>query len=171
MNKVVVLFGVNGSGKSHIAKFIERKFGYKYISIEEFFMENFGDVDNYRKNSKLAWSMLKEHIKKQAQCSDICFELVFPELDNVLLDLSNTQLQYKFIKVEVSLETSLNRVRARGLNHNFPKSEDFVIETFHKFNSPSYKDFPFALKLVNEDLGEHELQESLSTVLMLENDS
>lgn len=166
MNNVIILFGVNGSGKSHIAKLIQKEFGYQYISIEEFFIENYGDVENYRKNSKQAWKLLKAHIDSQVALNQkVCFELVFPELENVLIDYDNPTIDYKFVRVDVSLETSLSRVDSRGLRQNFPKSREFVTQTYNKFYSEQYKQFPFDLHIHNENVSEVVLIESLKNIL------
>lgn len=123
-------------------------------------------MDNYRKNSKQAWALLKQHIDEQTvKLGRVCFELVFPELDNILLDYANPDIDYKFIRVDVSLETSLSRVESRGLNSNFPKSREFVKQTYNRFYSQQYKDFAFDLTLSNQGTREEDLLEKLKQTL------
>lgn len=65
--KIVLLLGSNGVGKSHICRILEKNHLGKYFSIEEFFMEKYGSLVSFTRHRSEAYQAFETLIRSTPQ--------------------------------------------------------------------------------------------------------
>lgn len=130
---IIILLGPNGVGKSHIGRLLERENLAKYYSIEEFFMERYGNLEAFKADRSNAYAEFEESVRENKMSPRILFEEsgISDEATNMINRLKTT---HKVILVEVTadINITLRRVKDRGTTQNFAKDDTFVINSEKK---------------------------------------
>ncbi len=115
-NKLVILVGPKGSGKSHIGKEIETLFQIRFVRIESVWQAlkerraDFLSSDYIREGRQLTLDLIRDHLKK----SHVCIEAsgVSDDWDEYVLNLKSLA-EIIFVKVVCGLEECKRRALNR----------------------------------------------------------
>ena len=130
MNKVYVLVGPKGSGKSYVGRLLEREFGIEFLSIEEIFVKLQGkgvsSLDVQERGYKIVEECVSEILAKGYAVS---FEItVFMPASRNLLNRLELQAQLEIIQVYAPLELCLERIKNRDETKHIEISEEKIAE-------------------------------------------
>ncbi len=115
-NKLLILVGPKGSGKSHIGREIEALFHIKFVRVESVWQDlkerrnDFLSLDYIREGRQLTLDLIREHLKE----SHVCIEAsgVSDDWDEYVLNLKSLA-EIIFVKVICGLEECKRRAQTR----------------------------------------------------------
>lgn len=137
MNKLIVMVGIPGSGKSTIAEKIARKENAVIISSDKLREEIFGDVWEMRKNRELFAEMYKRAFQ------------YLSDGKNVILDATNTnRRQRKFVLAKFKpyykecyyIKVPLSKALFRNMTRDRTVPEYAVKRYYNKLQEPIYSE-------------------------------
>ena len=156
--KLIILLGPNGVGKTHICKVLEKNKLAKYYSIEEYFMKKYITLDNFKKHRQEGYNSFELNIRSDTDSEIILFEE--SGISSQATDMINRlkqDYQVYLIEIMADLETCKDRVRQRGTKENFSKDDEFVINSEKKYLEYGGKKYKFDLKIKNNDLNDSQI--------------
>ena len=155
-----MLIGPNGVGKSTIGRILAKNFSGCFISIEEFFLERYPTLDQYRANKDGAYAQLEAHIRERhiACQQPIIFEEVgLSEHAQRLVHNLAYDFNVLCCKVMANRLLCADRVAQRGLQHSYPKAPGMLKHVYQDFVARSDGLYAFDLEIINESLSEAEI--------------
>lgn len=122
MNKLYILIGPKGSGKTFIGSRIEQLTGIKFLRVEPLWLNLAEGEDGWNRVEREIDALFLQH-------DQIIIEsLGAGDGFNRLYASLKVKYQLKLIKVETDLDECLRRVRSRDKENHIPVSDDKVRE-------------------------------------------
>ena len=130
MNKIYVLVGPKGSGKSYIGSLLKREFGIEFLSIEEIFVKLQGKGVSTLDVQERGYKIVEECVFGiLAKGHSVSFEItVFMPASRNLLNRLELQAQLEIIQVYAPLELCLERIKNRDETKHIEISEQKIAE-------------------------------------------
>jgi dephospho-CoA kinase len=156
---VIIVLGPVGAGKSKVCRLLQRELGGKIISIEEFFMRQYGSYDNYSAHKNEAYQKLKTEILSclnQGANPVIFEEIAISVHGKELVEGFIRDFSTELICVDAELAICKARVSTRGTSKNFSKSDAVVEGAWSAFQQIKAS-LKFKAKIQNNSLSENEL--------------
>lgn len=137
-NKLLILVGPKGSGKSHIGRELEKLFQIKYVRIESVWQElkvvrtDFLSPEYIREGRKLTLDLIRDSLKS----GHVCIEAsgVGDDWDQYVSDLKKIT-DVLFIKIICSLKECRRRASVRDQSLQVPISDELFEDINRKAQS------------------------------------
>ena len=150
MNKLVVLSGVPGSGKSYFSNTLKKmKNSHVYIVSSDEIRKIIGGSQSNLDNEELVWQMFHSLARTYALDKDGIVILDATHISSYLRVERNKELKPLFDEVYLVMwELDKNVVSNQNLQRDFPLPPDAMEMFFSKFEKPTEEDKKFFDKII-----------------------
>ena len=127
---LILLVGPKGSGKSHIGRLLETKFGVHFFHVEPHWIAYHADCEREARPQQISEGIARIHpmIRRSLDLNDhVCVETTGASPE-ILGDLMSIGTDYGLLCVSVTapLSICLERIKSRPSEHQIPVSEEVV---------------------------------------------
>lgn len=149
---LLLLLGPNGVGKTTIGRCLAQQHLCTFMGIEQFFLRHYPNLEDLSNNMQKASRDFKKQLTAAIHQSShpIIFEEtgVNPTLFEMIQELSE---EYKMLIVHVTAPSSVceERVKSRGIENNYPKSSQFVVQKRNAFFEQVLPSLPIDFEVCN----------------------
>ncbi len=152
---LAILLGPNGVGKTHICHVLERNGLFRFYSIEEFLIGKYKSLSNFQRHREEGYVQFEKVIHSARDGKPIIFEEsgISDEATRMIGRLKK-DYAVRLISVSANLDLCIGRVERRGIESNFPKSAEFVKDSFDKWESKAKSKYVFDMEIVNNNLSD-----------------
>lgn len=162
-NKLIILIGPKGSGKTYIGSFVQEKLDIEFFRVEDVWMklkERRFSPDYIQKG----YLKVEEEIhRKFEETNKLIIETTAADIESIkfIARLKNCFI-IKLIKVNSSSETCLKRIKIRDQLVHVPISDDRIEEINKK---SMMNDLSFDLVINNENISNEEIIDTFSQIV------
>jgi shikimate kinase len=162
--QVIILLGPCGAGKTTVCRLLAERIGARFLDLEGFGLERYPTYDLYRANREQLYRDFTAFV--EVSIADTQRPVVFEEVGLSPLSqqlIARMQQGYRAVLIALlaSEETCVERVAARGIAANFPKSPELVRRIHAEFLEQAYPRYTFACEIQNDQPSDEALMAAI----------